>query len=423
MKRIRLGLAGLGNVGRGFLEILEREQDILLARTGLKFIVTRIFDRSWEKKKQFTGNIPASADFTDLVSDDNVDIIIELLGGMDPAKEIITSGLLAKKPVVTANKALLAKHGNEILAIAHKSKTDIAFEAAIAGALPIIKTMRRSLVANQFSHIYAILNGTCNFIITKMEDEAMDYQDALKQAQEKGFAEADPSFDVNGHDAAQKLAILSALTFDISINEDAVLVEGICSLNSLDLENAKDMGMVVRLLAIAKNNPVQMKVRPVMIPRSHILASVKNEKNAIYLLANNSGPHLVMGSGAGAAPTAAAVISDLVYLGKKNSNQTEYWISGKKVPELYNDYHSRYYLRFLTHDRPGVLAELAEILAKSNISIASVHQNEGREIVNLVIITHTASEIKLKEAIHKINQKEFIKAKATVIQIEENIPE
>ncbi|MCB1175824.1 MAG: homoserine dehydrogenase, partial [Leptospiraceae bacterium] len=420
MKQLRIGLIGYGTVGQGLHKILQEEHATLQRRSGLDIQLGMIVDRSWHKKQDLIQGIASSADWHDLVLDPEIDLVVELIGGLDPAGTIIRECLQQGKSVVTANKALLAAEGNQLFELARRRGCEIGFEAAIAGALPIIKNMRRTLIANRFDAIYGILNGTCNFIITKMADENRTYAAALKEAQELGFAEADPAFDVEGHDAAQKLALLSALAFDIPILSDQVYVEGITGLDAIDLANARQLGMQIRLLAQATRNPLHMSVRPVLIPADHILASVKYEKNAIFLDASNSGPHLVMGLGAGDRPTAAAVLSDIVHIAKQGPDAGEHWIRSDwqtHPAPVFTDTESRYYLRFSTRDRPGVLAELARLLAAEQISIASMHQNEGPDPVQLYMITHSAKQSALRRALGKINQLDFVTAPGIAIQI------
>ncbi len=425
MKSVQIGLLGLGTVGRGVLDILRSEQEYLLHRSGLTLKVKRIYDRSLKKKQELltASGAEAAESPEQILADPQIDIVVELMGGLNPARDIVTRALENGKSVVTANKALLAKHGNEIFALARKKNREVGFEAAVAGGLPIIQNMRRGLIANEIRGVYGILNGTSNFILTRMMEDDMDYAQALALAQERGFAEADPSFDVEGRDAAQKLAILSALAFDIPIREEAVITEGITRIRSVDLAFARSMGRVVRLLAIARQDEqyrLQLRVHPAMIPLSHPLAAVRDEKNGIYFDASNSGPTLITGPGAGARPTAAAVISDLIFLSRTRRDSSEIWISGSEPPELIADSEYRFYLRFQTKDQTGVLAEIAAVLAAEEISIASVQQPEGAEPVNVVVVTHSASEADLARALARIDALSFVLAPTTAIRMEEN---
>ncbi|MBX7058373.1 MAG: homoserine dehydrogenase [Leptospirales bacterium] len=422
MKPVQIGLCGLGVVGRGVLEILRSEQEFLRPRAGLDLRVRRVFDRSWRRKAPALGEIEATDNPDDVLNDPEIDIVVELMGGIDPARKIVKRAIENGKSVVTANKALLARHGNEIFGLARERKVGFGFEAAVAGGLPVIQNMRRGLIANEVRGICGILNGTCNFILTRMQDDGMDYDAALQQAQQLGFAERDPSFDVDGRDAAQKLAILSALAFDTAIREDAVIIEGIRQLRSIDLEFARSFGRVVRLLAVARQTEDEkliMRVHPAMIPINHPLAAVRDEKNAVFFDASNSGPTLITGSGAGARPTAAAVISDLVFLSRSRPDSSEIWLSGLDLPEMHSDFWYRTYLRFQTRDQPGVLAEITRVLAAGEISIASVRQPETEEPVQVVVTTHEAQETRLQEALAHLNQADFMLAPAVMVRLED----
>lgn len=424
MKTVRIGLLGFGTVGQGLVSILRKEKQRLLDRTGMVFEVKAVCDRSWQKKVSQLEHIPAHFEASPVLSDPEIDIIVELIGGISPAGDYVKQALTNGKHIVTANKALLARDGAAIFALASEKKKEIGFEAAVAGALPVIKSLRRSLVANEIRAMYGILNGTCNFIITRMQDDVMDYREALKLAQEKGFAEADPQFDVSGKDAAQKLSLLSSLAFDCRISEDDIYTEGITSIRPVDLNIAESMGWVIRLLAVAKrkeDGSLHLRVHPAMIHQDHILASVKDEKNAVFFDTSYSGPTLVMGLGAGANPTAAAVISDLVAISRHESGFPERWISttGTFVP--FRDYSYRFYLRFQTKEQTGVLADIARILADFGISIATVHQQEGAEPVDVVVITHHANERALVEAIEKIDNLSVIMAPTVYIRIQDEI--
>lgn len=407
MKQLKIGLLGLGTVGRGVVEILRERESSLNARVGVAFQISRVFDRSWQKKQTVLGRIPATDNVDDVLRDPAVDVVVELIGGLDPAYDHVRRALEAGKHVVTANKALLARYGNELLSLAREKGVSIAFEAAVAGALPVVRNMRRSFVSDDITSIHAILNGTSNFILTRMREDDMEYAEALALAQERGFAEADPTFDVGGFDAAQKLAILAALAFDTSIAEDAVVVEGIETIRHKDLRFAAAMNRVIRPLAIARRNGygrVSLRVHPAMLPADHPLAAVQEEKNAVMIESSNSGPAVIMGLGAGSRPTAAAVISDLVFIAGRAAGDPQIWLSGDAPPKMQMSFEYRFYLRFETADRPGVLAEIAQVLAAEQVSIASVHQYEGQEPIELVVVTHSVNEAALLRALAKIRE-------------------
>ncbi len=421
MKKVIFGLGGLGTVGRGVLELLRVQGPLLRERTGIDFELGAVFDRSWEKKRDLIGGVPAGGDPEILWKDPRISLVLELIGGEEPARTIIRRSLESGRAVITANKSLLSREGREIFLLAAEKNQSIGFEAAVAGALPIIQTLRRGLVVNNIEALYGIVNGTCNFILTRMEVDGMSYEDALKLAQEKGFAEADPSFDVDGRDAAQKLAVLSGLAFDCSVTEAHVKAEGIRNIRSVDLRIAESMGFRIRLLAVARresDGTLLLRVHPAMIHKDHTLASVREEKNAVFLETSASGPLVITGKGAGSHPTAAAVISDMVAIAKAGT--PERWTLQGEVRAAV-DARYRFYLRFQTKDKPGVLAEIAQLLAEEGISIASVHQQEGREPVDVVVVTHSAPESGLFRAVEGINGGGNILAPTIVMRIEENV--
>lgn len=419
MKTVKIGILGAGTVGRGLISAIRNRGEILKERTGLDIQVVAVFDRSYLKKKEFLGPVPAS-DNPDLVlKNPDVDLVVELMGGLDPAGTMILQAIESGKSVVTANKALLAARGREIFSLAEKKQVNVGFEAAVAGALPVIKSLRRSLVVNEIRAFYGILNGTCNFIISRMKADGMDYSEALKLAQERGFAEADPSFDVGGNDAAQKLALLAGLAFDSFIPESEVQVEGITSIRKVDLDITASMHRVIRLLALASRSDdgkVRLRVHPVIIPEGHVLAHVEDEKNAVFFETSHSGPTLIMGQGAGADPTAAAVVSDIVSIGK-NGSDPERWYAGQTSLQFETEYRYSFYLRFQTANRPGVLAEIARVLSQKGISIARFQQEDDHEPVQVVIITHESDEAALLSALAELDSSEFIKEKTTMIRI------
>jgi homoserine dehydrogenase len=424
VKQLNVGLLGLGTVGRGLVTIIGERHAAIAARAGVDIRLRRVFDRSWQNKLDVLGEIPASDNVQDVLGDPEIDVVVELLGGIDPAQEYVRQALERGKDVVTANKALLARHGNQLFLLAGQHNRSIGFEAAVAGALPVIRNMRRSFVSDEIHSIHAILNGTSNFILTRMEEDGMDYDEALSLAQTRGFAEADPTFDVGGFDAAQKLAILAALAFDTAIAEDAVIVEGMQTIRHKDLSYAASMNRVIRPLAIARKFPdgrVSLRVHPAMLLADHPLAAVQEEQNAVMLDTSNSGPAMIMGLGAGARPTAAAVISDLVFLAGRDPGQTQTWLASQDLPLSVLEFAYRYYLRFQTVDRPGVLAEVARILAAEQISIASVHQYEGREPIDVVVVTHTVNEASLMRALNIINELPSILAPAICIRMKEDV--
>jgi len=417
---VTIGLLGAGNVGRGLIELLARDGEYLQTRTGIKFRIGAIFDRSYSRKKSFIGEIPSGDDADIVLKNPEISIVAELIGGTEAAGDYICRALESGKSVVTANKALLASaKGPELFALAQKKNVSIGFEAAVAGAIPIIRALRMHYVSGSVRSIHGILNGTCNFIITRMEQDGLDYAEALALAQAKGFAEADPSFDVGGQDAAQKLVILAGIAFDSYIRGNQIRVEGIQSIRPLDLRIARRMGWVIRLLAVARrteSGEILLRVHPAMIPEHHILASVKEERNAVFLDSTSAGPALLVGKGAGSHPTATAVLSDLIDVARTPIGFPALF-QGSPV-KICPEFNYRFYVRVQTQDRPGVLADIARVLADHKISIASFHQEEGPEPIQLVILTHEASELGMADAIAKIDQLSVVLLPSVLIRVE-----
>ena len=432
MKTLRIGLFGLGTLGSNLLAILEKEGARIQARSQLNFEIVRICDRSWQKKKEKLGKIPASDTPADILNDESIDIVVELIGGLNPAREWIEEALKKGKSVISANKALLAAHGNELLRLAFEKKLELCFEAAIGGALPLVQNLRRGLIADQIYGFYGILNGTTNFILSQMEKKRMDYLEAVKLAQERGYAEADPSFDVKGIDAAQKLALLAALAFDIEIQEGKVRRRGIQNIELLDLEFAASLGYRVRPLAMARskgskteNLELELSVHPAMIPEQHPMARMEATEdialNAILFLGSYTQKLIFMGPGAGGAPTAASLISDLIFIGQKSEGEASSWLPKNLHTVKEAHFLHRFYLRLCAKERPGVLAEITQILAKHGISIASIQQKERKEPVNIIVLTHKIPTEQIEAAIEKLNKIESIKSPLVSIRIEDNI--
>ncbi len=429
MRTVRIGLLGLGTVGQGLLNILRRDGALLTARSGIKIEVVRIVDRSWRSKQALIETIPASGNPNDILEDREIEILVELVGGIHPAYDWLSTALKKGKSVVTANKALLASHGNELFRLARKLKREICFEAAVAGALPIVQTMRRGLVANQIEAIYAILNSTSNYILSRMIEQELDFDLALKEAQSSGFAEADPSLDIAGHDSAQKLAILSALAFDTSISQEAVSVDGIDTVQLKDVKIAESLELSIRPLAIARREQegsLYLRVQTMLLPKRHLFASVQGARNAILLKTINSGQLFITGEGAGSLPTASSVISDIVFLARKREADPEFWISNERSPSVAASHLQSFYLRFSTQDRPGVLADLTHLLAENNISVASLRQQGRREqdsekAVDIVILTHPTYEEQIMRALKKIEALPDILGTAVAIPLLEEL--
>ncbi len=444
MKTINIGLIGLGTVGRSLLDVLQKDHELITRRTGIQIRIVRVCDRSWEKKKSLLASIPSSDNPSHILEDTSIDIIVELMGGIEIAREMIQKALIKGKSVVTANKAVLAHHGNELFALALEKSRELCFEAAVGGSIPLIQNLRRGLVANRIHSITGILNGTSNFILSQMGNGKLSYQEALSLAQSKGYAEADPSHDVEGKDAAQKLAILSALSFDIPIMQDSVQIRGIQNIDEIDLKIVDSLGYCIRPLSSAvqeEDGSIRLCVHPAIIPQDHLLFSIRDTMNAVIFDTNLSKRTALIGPGAGGNPTVSSVISDLVFIGKKSvstgGNSTggkpivgqdipekyipERWTSNASIPKIIKDRVCRFYLRFRAQDQPGVLAEVCRLLADEKISIATLSQQEYNIPVDVVILTHPVSEKKMESSIKKMNQLARITEPVTSIHIEDSL--
>ena len=414
MERCALGLIGWGTVGGGVVDILTRDAALFRERCGLDLHLKTIVTRTPGRDR---GQKPASATVTDrvevLLNDPEIRTVIHLVGGTTVAKDLCVACLKAGKQVVTANKALLAEHGDELFALAAKHRVTIAFEAAVAGGIPIIAALRDGLVANRIEGIYAILNGTCNYILTRMTEDGKDYAAALQEAQELGYAEADPTLDVNGTDTAHKLAILARIAFHGRIPLAELRCEGIDKLTAQDIESARTMGARIKLLAVAKPSPrgLELRVAPTLIPIDHPLASVNKNYNGIYVHGSAAGPTLLVGQGAGALPTASAVLADVVdvctgrYLA--TASRFQFFTSAHAVPLLpESDEVTSSYARFLVADKPGVLAGITGLLSKQGVSVLNIHQGtpnrSGQALIE--VSTHPLKSADFFAAINAIDQ-------------------
>jgi len=419
MKEVKIGLIGFGTVGQGVVELLRENQKEIEARIGARLALAGVVDKDWKRPRQVRLEPRLKlSDSRSLVQDPEVKIIIELVGDYPGVKQLLLDALKAGKWVVTANKAVLAKHGDEIFRAAKKTHGEIYFGASVAGGIPILRVLREGLCANRLSAIYGIVNGTCNYILTRMEEAGLEYAQALKEAQAKGYAEADPAADVEGLDAAHKLSILLRLGFGMSVAVEKIFRKGISRLSHLDLQAAGELGYRVKLLAIARvaNGKIEARVHPTLIPQNSMLGNVRGVNNAIYVLGNFVGPTLYYGRGAGMEAAASAVMSDVMELARNLAQGRQ---AGRLCPEGYVALNPRrlklqpmanlaspYYLRVWVKDQPGVLAKISGILAHEKISISSVIQHEAREgkAVPLVIITHQALEKSIQKAVKEINR-------------------
>ncbi len=434
MKVINVGLLGCGTVGTGVAKMLIENQALLRSRVGAELRLKNIADIDTRRDRglDLAPGVMVP-DALPVVDDPEIDIIVEMIGGEGIARELILKAIQNGKQVVTANKALLAIHGNTLFAAAAAAGVDLAFEASVGGCMPIIKTLRESLVANRIHAMTGILNGTCNYILTKISEDGSPFQEALAEAQKNGFAEADPTLDVEGFDTAHKLALLTALAFGIEINYEDITIEGISKITPQDIGFAADFGYRVKLLAIGKDrgSAVEARVHPTMIPEDNILSSVGGSLNAITVSADAVGDILLSGRGAGMLPTASAVLSDVVDIARNLVNGATGRVPAlsyqrdqiRKVPLLpIEDLTTHYYFRFSALDRPGVLSKISGILGNHEISLKSVHQ-KGRKTdgaVPIVMLTHRAREADVKKALAEIAFLDVVSDRPVVIRIEDD---
>ena len=441
-KPLKVGLAGLGTVGSAVVQLLEHGRDKLVARCGRPIEVVAVSARSRAKKRAVDlRKLRWVADAVALASDPAVDVFVELMGGEgDPAKRAVETALGAGKPVVTANKALLARHGQKLAAAAEHRQVALNFEASVCAGIPIVKTLREGLNGNAFSRIYGILNGTCNYILSRMEQERLLFADCLLDAQRLGYAEADPTFDIEGHDTAQKLSILASLAFGTRLDPAAIYVEGISSITLADLDAADELGYRIKLLGVAVKTEagIERRVHPTMVPKDSAIAQVMGVTNAVTIDANGLAPITLVGPGAGGMATASAVVSDLADIacgvrappfGRPAARMTAI----RKAPMQHHE--GGYYIRLLARDRPGTAATIARRLAQQNISLESIVQRHGRahapsqtadrpgrsgEPVPVIMITYATSEDAVRKALVAVRRDRVISGRPQVIRIEKN---
>ncbi len=424
MKSIGIGLMGLGTIGGGVFQALSEREQTIAEAVGCPVVLRKVL----EKRPVAIDPSLLTADFQQIQADPEIDIVIELLGGEHPAVDFIKEALLAGKHVVTANKEVIAKHGAELLALAREKGVALQFEASVGGGIPLLLPLQHGLLANEISTIYGIINGTTNYILTRMSQERIGFGEALKKAQELGYAEADPSNDIEGRDAAYKLAILASVGFHTTVHPEQIYCEGISRLAGPDFLYARELGYEIKLLAIAKQagDVVEARVHPVFIPADFLLAKVSGVYNAIQVEGDLVGKLIFYGRGAGAQPTSSAVVSDVIAIGQAIA-------SGKKVPSVMrqarpkavkpmSELQTRYYLRISLADKPGVLAQIARILGDRAISIASVIQKETDETnqtAMIVLMTHTAREESMQSALADMRKLPAVRKISNVIRVEE----
>lgn len=407
---VKVGLVGTGTVGGGCLDILRNHKEEFKRHFGIDIELTRVCSRQPEVAEAYGLGDIFTTDFHEVIEDPEVDLVIELIGGTTFAREVVIGALQNGKSVVTANKALMASCGEEVMSLAEENGVEIAFEASVGGAIPIIVPLKHSLIANRIDSIMGIVNGTTNYMLTRMDEDGMSYEDALKEAQERGFAEADPTADVDGLDAAAKIAILASIAFNSRVTMNQVFTEGIRRISPVDLAMAHEMGYAVKLLAHAyrSDGGIDVRVHPTMIPESHQLATVNGVFNAIYTVGDAAGENMFFGEGAGAGPAASAVMGDVLEVARHLQMGIKPIVGCTCTDELpilsVEDLHTKYYIRFVVADRSGVLASAADIFAKYDVSVKTVTQrgNAARDDVDLVFVTHTAEERNVRKAIDDI---------------------
>ncbi len=434
MKPINVGLLGIGVVGGGTWNVLARNREEIQRRAGREIRISLVADKDSQKAAQITGGrARVTADGNELVAHPDIDIVVELIGGYGVAKELVLKAIANGKHVVTANKAMLAVHGNEIFAAAQRAGVMVAFEAAVAGGVPIIKAVREGLTANRIGWIAGIINGTSNFILSEMREKGLPFDEVLREAQARGYAEADPTFDIEGIDAAHKLTILAAIAFGVPMQFDKAYTEGISKLTREDIRYAESLGYRIKLLGITKRTAqgIELRVHPTLIPTRRPIANVEGVMNAILVHGDAVGPTMYYGAGAGAEPTASAVVADLVDVTRLHTADPEH-----RVPHLafqpdrladtrilpMAEVVTSYYLRMRVADKPGVLADVARILADRTISIDAMIQREpgeGEEQVDIIMLTHETQERNLTAAIGAIEALPAVTGKVTRIRLEE----
>jgi homoserine dehydrogenase len=437
VRQVNIGIIGGGTVGGGVFQALARNGGLMASRLGLDLRITRVAVRSLKKKRAVA--LPGkllTTDWKSVVSATDVDVVVELMGGTGTAREVVLAALAAGKPVVTANKALLSAHGEELFAAATKHGVNLYYEASVAGGIPVIKTLRESLIGNRVTRLYGIVNGTCNYILTRMKREGADYAEVLADAQRLGYAETPPDLDVDGHDAAHKTGILASLAHGFWVKPQQVFTEGIRGITQLDIQFAEKLGHTIKLLGIVKTNAedgirhrpsgIQVSVYPALVPNSHVLASVNDVFNAVLVRGDIVGDTLFYGRGAGQDATASSVLSDLADAALDLKCGSHHRVpafvcherNGKVLP--IDDVVSRYYLRLSVVDRPGVMAKITSILGRANIGISSVIQQEGSEgdTVPLVLMIHDAANRTMNKALAALAKLSVVKAAPVLIRVE-----
>lgn len=436
MKIINMGLIGFGNIGTGVVKLLQQNSELLTSKLGAKLVIKKIADINITSSRGV--KIPKgvlTTDAREILNDPEISIVIELMGGYEPARTFVLEAIGSGKHVVSANKAMLATYGNEIFSAAQKKGVDVGFEASVGGTIPIIKTLKESLAANNINSMVGIMNGTCNFILTKMTDEGKPFDVVLKEAQQLGFAEADPTFDIAGIDTSHKMAIALSLAYGKKVNLKDIYVEGITKISGEDIAFAKELGYRIKLLAIAmlkEDGAVEARIHPTMISSGHLLANVNRNYNAFHLVGDASGPVFLFGQGAGMMPTASAVFSDILDCARNLLKGISGRVPLRSIDENsmkniklipMDDVETKYYFRFSALDQPGILSKISGILGQHHISIATVIQKvrEKASAVPVVMTTYKAKEKNVRQALKKIDKLNIVKGKTILVRIEDEL--
>jgi homoserine dehydrogenase len=423
-RELGIGMLGCGVVGSQVARLLTEDSGDFTARSGAKLNLKKIAVRDVAAKREHVKRDLLTKDSDSVVNDPAIDIVIEVMGGIEPARTLILKAIANGKSIITANKALLAKHGAELFEAADKKGVDLYYEAAVGGAIPILRPLRESIVGDHVHRIMGIVNGTTNYILTKMDEEGSDFGAALKEAQQLGFAEADPTADVEGLDAAAKAAILAGLAFHTRVTSDQVSAQGITKISARDVAVAHDINHVIKLLAIAEltdKGEVSVRVQPTLLPRQHPLAAVRNAFNAIFVEAESAGELMFYGRGAGGAPTASAILGDLIAIARNMTSggaghgESDYAELKFADP---GSVHTRYLIRLDVNDRPGVLASVAQIFASNKVSIETVRQSGRGDSAELIVMTHSADEGSLSKTVQDLAKSDVVKSVESVLRVE-----
>ena len=435
MKDVNIGLIGWGNIGTGVIKLLQQNEELITKKLGARLILKKIADIDITTPRAIKINKKLlTTNAREIINDKSISILIELMGGYEPARTFILEAIAQGKHIVTANKAMLATHGNEIFRAAQKNGVAVGFEASVGGTIPIIRTLKESLIANNIKSIYGIMNGTANFILTKMTDEGKDFAAVLKEAQALGYAEADPTYDIEGIDTAHKLAIALSLAYGCKVKLENIFREGISSISQQDVVFARELGYRIKLLAIAilHDSIVETRIHPTMIPFKHLLANVNQNYNAFHLIGDASGPVFLYGQGGGMMPTASAVVSDVIDIARDLQKGISDRVPPRSISESVmgninllpmDEIETKYYFRFSAVDRPGVLSKISGILAENNISIATVIQKAQKEdsAVPVVMTTYKAKEKNVRKALKKIDKLDIVLDKTILVRIEDEL--